>query len=368
MFEPFEHVDFDITDKRVNVTNQVKLMLDRTNTIFEWEGLPDTIPSYILEIMLQTLGKVAVAKVNGNLYALNGNYGKDKNAYYQSTGFIVANPWLNISETYTVNTLDGKDTAVIIRNDSTEVGMIPIIHKYSSLMADNEITMRMADINMRMFNTIVASDDDSAEAARLYQKQIELGKLEIIADNGLFDGVQTNAGASSGSGNYITQLIEYHQYLKAGIFNEIGLQSNQNMKRERLNTAEVNADEPTLQPLIDNMLLEREKACEKINAMFGTSISVKLAGAWEEQEETIEEQTDTETLEEEPSITEDEPETAEPEESTESSETDETYEGEVDSEELQKVEEILLEVEETLSEVVGEFDEEEDEEDEDKET
>lgn len=356
----FTFEDFDITDKNRNVHNQIKLMLDRTNTIFEWEGLPETVPAWIMEIMLQTKGHVLFTEWNSEFYALSGNWADKKNAYYMPTGYIVENPWINCTKNFTINTLNGNDEGVLIRNDSTCTGLLPILNKYSSLMADNEITMRMADINMRMFNQIVASDDDSAESARLYQKQIEEGKLSIIADNGLFEGVNISSGASAGAANYLTQLIEYHQYLKAGVFNELGLQSNQNMKRERLNTAEVNADEPTLQPLIDNMLLERQKACELINNMYNLNVSVKLSGAWEEQEELTDAEESTESADTNIQAAEEtEPEGTESKESDEQSNAAQEDEGEVD---LQEVEDILQEVEDILQDAVEEIKEEKEDE------
>ena len=82
------------------------------------------------------------------------------------------------------------------------------------------------------------------------------------------------------------------QYVKASLYNELGLQSNYNMKREAIMSGESQLDEDMLHPLIDNMLKERQDALEKVNAMFGTNISVSFNSAWElnerEQEAAIE--------------------------------------------------------------------------------
>ena len=68
------------------------------------------------------------------------------------------------------------------------------------------------------------------------------------------------------------------------------------MKREAINGEEVGMNEQALLPLIDNMLLERQQACEKINAMFGTNIKVSLTSAWEDVAEATTE-TETEQVE-----------------------------------------------------------------------
>ena len=76
--------------------------------------------------------------------------------------------------------------------------------------------------------------------------------------------------------------------MKASLYNELGLQSNYNMKRESINSGESQLNEDMLHPLIDDMLRERQIALEKVNAMFGTNITVEFNSAWEinEREET----------------------------------------------------------------------------------
>ena len=52
-----------------------------------------------------------------------------------------------------------------------------------------------------------------------------------------------------------------------------------------------------LNPYVDNMLQERKKAVDKINAMFGTEISVELGSSWaiRKKENKTETETETET-------------------------------------------------------------------------
>ena len=53
------------------------------------------------------------------------------------------------------------------------------------------------------------------------------------------------------------------------------------MKREYLSSEEIAANTDILLPLVDDMLHNRETACERINAMFGLNISVHKNSAWE---------------------------------------------------------------------------------------
>src|SRR5699024_4715632 len=65
------------------------------------------------------------------------------------------------------------------------------------------------------------------------------------------------------------------------LYNEIGLNANYNMKRERLNTSEVEMNSEALYPLVDNMLYNRRLAVEEINEKFGTNISVEFNSSWD---------------------------------------------------------------------------------------
>ena len=90
--------------------------------------------------------------------------------------------------------------------------------------------------------------------------------------------------------------MEIIQYYKANLLNELGLNANFNMKRERLNRSEVSMNIDVLLPFVDNMLYERQQAVEAINEMFGTEITVDLHSSWKtthEQNDDLEQQVET---------------------------------------------------------------------------
>ena len=121
----------------------------------------------------------------------------------------------------------------------------------------------------------------------IWLKKLIKGEIGIIGETPFLvanqeQSLRTNPiGTVAGT---LTDLIEYHQYLKAGLFNEIGLNSNYNMKREAINSNESQLNDDALHPFIDTMLECRKEAAEQINKMFGTSISVEFNSAWEENE------------------------------------------------------------------------------------
>lgn len=272
-----------ILDKDVAITNYIKMFLSRTQQMFEYKNLPDTIPQRMLELYLQTGGVAFITKVKGELYAFQGGLGGEPDPYYQPTIFTVANPALN----YSANLEIGKD-GVLIYSDSMWQGLLPMIQKYAILLAENDITMRTASINMRLISILSVADDRTKESALEFLRQIEKGQLGVLVDNRnlLMDkeNFTVSPTVTTAVSNYMTQLAEYNQYLKASLYNELGLQANYNMKRETLNSAETEMDSDVLIPLVDNMLACRKLCIDTVNSVYGTNIEVELNSAWEDRQ------------------------------------------------------------------------------------
>lgn len=251
-------------------------MLDRTQSIFQYEGLPDTIPQRMLELYLQCNGNACITEYNGNLYAFTGGLGGEPDEYYRPTVYTVANPALKFSKNLRI----GED-CVIIPSDSMFIGLLPMFRRYATMLAENDLTIRIADINSRITSLLSAPDDRTKKAAESYLQKVENGDLGVIAETAFLDGIRAQPYTSSGMSNTITQLIEIQQYLKAGWFNDLGISANYNMKRESINTNEAQMDDKALLPLIDDMLRSRQTALELVNEKYGTNISVTLYSAWE---------------------------------------------------------------------------------------
>lgn len=266
---------------RVQETH-VRYMLARTQRMFRYEGLPDTIPQRMLELYLQTWGYCAIGEYQGSLYAYTGGLGGVPDEYYRPTIFTVANPYQNLTANWEI----GKD-CILVRSDSLEMGMLPLYNRYAYHLTENELSMLVSDINSRIVGLISASDDRTMESAKAYLGDIESGKLGIIGENAFLEGVRSQPYAGQSGRGMITDLIEYEQYLKASWYNEIGLDSNYNMKRESITASESNMNSDALLPLIDDMLECRRVAMNEVNDLFGTNITVTYASAWEDNQQQI---------------------------------------------------------------------------------
>lgn len=274
---------FDPVNKPEAFRTNVVYFLSRTQSIFEYENLPETIPARELEKQIQIAGYTSVFEKNGKLYASHCGF-EGLDPYYRPVYALINNPPLNMS------TVKKKidDDVVIIPNDSYFIGLYPIIAKYAALMVESDISLRNAIINTRLTDLITADTDVEKQAAEQYLENIIAGKLGVIGTRPFLEGINVHS-LSAGTTNNVSQAIEGSVYARATLWNELGLNANFNMKREAIAADEAGLNRDALLPLIDDMLRERRNAVKKINDIFGTAISITLSSAWaEERKEVIE--------------------------------------------------------------------------------
>lgn len=260
-------------DKKQNVANNITYMLDRSNVMFCYHNLPDSIPARELEKLLQVNGFAIIGEINGTLYALNGGLGGEYDVYNRPTKAVVSVPYLNYSATWDI----GLDCVVGL-NDTAGIGLLPMFSKFCTMMNEVEVSMLLQTVNKRAQMILSGSDTNTIESAKAFINGLYDGHLGVISDNKMIEGLKS---LPVPAGTDVTDLIELEQYLKASMYNEIGLNSNYNMKRERLTTAEVNMNTDNLYPLVDNMLAMRREMVNNINEKYGLSVEVEFNSSWD---------------------------------------------------------------------------------------
>lgn len=273
--------NYNPKEKERNINQLVTNMLNKSVTMFDYQGLPETIPTEIIERYLQCYGYVAFIQHEGNFYVVNGALGGEPNIYNEPTQITVSNPVIG-SKTFNIDV-----DCIIISNDYLKTGLLPVYNRYCYLMVENDVTMVQANINQRISNIITANDDPTRESAELYLKKIEEGKTGVIMDNKLFDSLKVFTNNPTNNVQ-LMDLVQYQQYLKASLYNEIGLNSNYNMKKERLISGELEQNADILYPLVDGMLECRQAGIKKVNEMFNLNITVDLDSAWNRKKTTPE--------------------------------------------------------------------------------
>lgn len=307
---------YQITNKQKSLYDYTLGILNRTLSMFQYQGLPDSLPQSVLEKQLQISGYSVIFKVGQDLFCTEaGLSGQEKSPYNEPTSAIINVPALNFNKTLTIN----KD-CVLIKNDDLRVGLMPTISKHGTQAIENEITMLLADYNARIQTLISAGTDQTIQDAQNYINQIIDGNLSVIGENSFYQDLKTHNPSQNAKENF-QDLIAYQQFIKSDLYNEIGLSSLNNMKKERLITSEVDDQTDQIYPYVDNMLRNRKNGIEMVNKLFNGKVAVDFSSTWKDkadQRNTPETKTND--------VTHETPETEKTNETPETVETNETKE------------------------------------------
>lgn len=268
------------TDKLSNINHLINSYLNKTLAMFQYTNLPDTLPDLEIEKMLQVHGQVFITEYNGDVVALKIDllyedvdvYGNAKsgNVYYPDTKVFKK-----------VNLSDG----VLIKNDYLGLGLLEIFKKYAYLLNESALSLNMANFWKRTEKVFTANDDGTAESVKNYLAKTERGEIGLVTSNLLYESIKVNTPQANGTS--LGELIEYHNYLKSQLYAEIGLYTNENRKKERLITSEVETGLNAIYPLVDNMLDNRVQAMVKVNEMFDLDIQVEFMSSWKANNEDV---------------------------------------------------------------------------------
>ena len=289
-----------VCDVQENFQHYFDLLTNKCCNLFKWEGLPDTIDEKFLMLQLVLTGRVCFTKIDGKLYCLNGNVGGEPNVYYEPQFFIVANPILG-SKTVRIrqkdgsSTVEGLDGILVALTDIDAMsdrplkgGLYRLIYQTAGLLADNISSLNVSQINGRVAQLWTVDNDAEARTVEEIVRDMYDGHPYRVLTQDLVSKIGIVPAAQTGQSNTLLNLIEAHQYILASFYNEIGIPSNWNMKRERVNTAETELMTGSLDVSVYNMEKSLKAAVEQINALYGTEISVRF------NEEIVEDEGSTE--------------------------------------------------------------------------
>lgn len=271
--------EYDITNKQDAINAYCFDMMNRIASMFEYTGdIPESFKPEFMDIYLMYYGHCCIFKHNGDLFVSFGNWADKPDPYYIPTKYTVADPYLKPTQSSFQYT-DGVD-CIIVKNDQHARGLKALFEKHATLLVENDISRLLAEYNSRVSDLLSAEDDRTKASAELFLKGIKDGKLGIITSNAMLDSFKAYR-QTSGNNTTLLPLIEHHQYIKSEWLADIGLDSNWNGKREAVNSAETALNKDYLMPLIDQMLLQRQTALERLKELWGYDIKVTLSSSWE---------------------------------------------------------------------------------------
>lgn len=247
-------------------------LLNNALSIFKYDGLPENVKAVDLEKNLLRFGKILFTKWHDEFYIFSYSDTGKQNYLGEYTNYQVSNPYIQCNEIFS------DDNAVRIFNTDTHEPLINLMGMYSELLTESYITLNMADINSRIPFFISARDNATKASAEIFVKQILDGKQGVIAEQPLFDSLKINPLTDHEN---ISQIVELNKFFYSDYFQKIGLTNLYNNIHDRISATETEFTATSIYPYVDNMKRNRDMAVEKINSMFGLSVTVEFSSSWD---------------------------------------------------------------------------------------
>lgn len=254
-----------------------RVLTEKCYGMFDYKGLPDSLPAEQIEQRLILTGFCGVFKDNkhGLVTSYGGMSGQD--IYYLPVNFTYTQPVLG-SGTLKIGT-----ECVIIYHSQIDVsqnriGMSDLIKRYARQLADIESSINISIVNARNMYLAVAKNQNVAKTVNEVFNKMRMGEFETINEQTILDCFHTFP-FNDGKASVITELLKARKDTISAFLEEIGIQSAKE-KKERLITDEVTSNQQLLLVNQEDMLNSRQKGIASINKLFDTNITVDISSEY----------------------------------------------------------------------------------------
>jgi hypothetical protein len=235
--------------------------------MFEWTGLPDSLSERFINMKMYEEGKLVFFKDKDyGLLALPVLW-KGLNFYNDPTSCQA------FSTGYTSDDMS-MDKCVIMWNNYSRTPLDPWIQEYARRLME---ATRTIDVNIHAQNTpvLILTDEQQRLTLKNVYVQYEGHEPVIYGNKSGFDKDAIQVLKTDAP--YVAdKIMQYKHDLWNEVMSFLGVGNAKQDKKERLVAAEVSANDEQIEMAREIMLKARQDACEKINKMFGTNISVKF--------------------------------------------------------------------------------------------
>lgn len=257
-----------------------RMLYSKIENIFSYTGLPEEINERALKLGLFLFGKLIFYKIKDKFLVQNFSYTDKLDWYYVPKNGRVVNPWLPQGFQ---NFEFEVDKEAVIWNSTPDIYSFKLhsivsdlVYKTANQLSENDISYYCIQRNARLVAIFVADSDlEKAECNRVLERMYN-GEPDITMAQDLISHITTMPISDNSQRGRITELIEFQQYILANFYHSFGINSNYNLKREQLNSSEIDVNKEVLRLNIDDMLKCREEGVKKINDLYGLSIGVSL--------------------------------------------------------------------------------------------
>ena len=250
-----------------------RYLLQRAISVFKFELPSWWVRSYVLYCIFM-LGHVAVFETDAFGVIPQDSGLEGHGVQYEPTHATISNPLLR----GLIRPRIGEDCE-IIRLMPDWGGLYDIVCEYAEALALASEAVSFNLINSKHAFVYAAQSKAAAETFKKMYDRVSHGDPAVFVDKELFDedgNLRMTTFAQDLRANFIApELIEARRRILCNFDNAVGIDANLAFnKKERINTAEVTANnnETFLNAAIWLDCLK--EGCEKVNDMFGLSLSV----------------------------------------------------------------------------------------------
>jgi len=248
---------------------------------FVIDDVPDVINYNFMMLQLLLGGRICFFRRKGEiLTALNANSASEPDLYYLPRKVLVVSPYLTGEYILT----PGEDCEVVYCTsldqyrymDYTIGGIKPLLMYTADLLADTIVSISVALKNIRLTNVLAADDQNVVDSIRAAVQKMYDGEPYIVVQSTLVSTLQSFPVRQNVQTNELLQLIELYQYIWARFYEQIGIKTHDNMKKERMINAEIDEGADMAVFNIDDLRASISEGLQRVNKMFGTSMQLRV--------------------------------------------------------------------------------------------
>lgn len=257
-----------------------RMLYSKIVNIFTFENLPEEINEQAMKLGLFTLGKLVFYKIGDKYLVQKFTYTDLLDWYYIPVHGRVVNPWLPQGHQNWEFTVADECCIYCSTPDIysyRERGIVSdLVYKTATQLSENDISYYCIQRNHRLIAIITAQDDKQRAEAEVILRHMYDGDPEMIMKDDLVNHISVNPIALNATRSPLTELIEFQQYILGNFLHSFGINSNYNLKREQLNSNEIDVNKEVLRLNIEDMLQNWTRGFEKVNEKYGLNIRVSL--------------------------------------------------------------------------------------------
>ena len=241
---------YDVSDVSEGYRYWFYKFLGFTLSIFEYSGLPDSIPSRELELLLILQGYATPFYDNRGLPVAIPTSIYDFDRYYTPTRGTYGNAIIPTKQLYFQNNTKHPQNAVLMFNDDLQTNvfylksdgaLLSLIQRYARRMADLEASENIYTVKTRFGNAPVGSTDSVRNSIKNFINKTKMGSFDTITDDSIINCFRTVDFGNNTNENLMTFATARDKIIEQ-FFRDIGVKMA-NQKKAQVTSNEIESDE-----------------------------------------------------------------------------------------------------------------------------